>query len=141
MVLDLNDRLGFDVKASEVALMTAKSDALREVGLTVAQYASLLALRDNPGISGAGLARTCLVTPQASAAVLKTLEGKGLIRRTQDDWSRNTRPNRLTSDGERLVERADALAGAIEQRIFDTFTEAEREKLRELLVRFRGALD
>ena len=121
--------------------MTAKSDALREVGLTVAQYASLLALRDNPGISGAGLARTCLVTPQASAAVLKTLEGKGLIRRTQDDWSRNTRPNRLTSAGERLVERADALAGAIEQRIFDTFTEAEREKLRELLVRFRGALD
>lgn len=133
MVLDVSERIGFDIKAAEVALMTAKAAALKPLDLTVAQYAALLALRDNPGISGAGIARACLVTPQASAATLKTLESKGLVVRERDDWNRNSRPGRLSADGRALIVRADAAAGAIEQRIHDALSPADRKALRRLL--------
>lgn len=140
MGLDVGDRLGFDIKATEVALMAAKTEGLRSLGLTVAQYAALLALRDNPGISGAGIARACLVTPQASAAVLKTLEKKGLVERGRDDWSRGTRPGRLTPEGERVVAEADGRASAIEERVHAALTADQRAELRALLALCRDAL-
>lgn len=139
MALEVRQRLGYDIKAAEVAFMAAKADALRGLRLSVAQYAALLALRDNPGISGAGLARVCLVTPQASAATLKTLQTKGLIVREHDDWSRNTLPTRLSPDGVRLIDEADAAAGAVEQRMYDALTSDEREVLRRLLAKCRDA--
>jgi DNA-binding MarR family transcriptional regulator len=140
MALAVGERLGYDIKAAEVAFMTAKADALRSMGLTVAQYATLLALRDNPGISGAGIARACLVTPQASAATLKALEAKGLVVREQDDWNRNSRPNRLSAEGQRLIDLADAAAGAVEQRMYDALASADRDTLRRLLGQCRAAV-
>ncbi|MFJ9692030.1 MarR family winged helix-turn-helix transcriptional regulator [Kitasatospora sp. NPDC101183] len=140
MALTTNERLGYDIKATEVAFMAAKTEALRPLGLTVAQYAALLALRDNPGITGAGIARACLVTPQASAATLKTLEAKGLVVREQDDWNRNTRPNRLSEEGRRVTDLADTAAGAIEQRMYDALTPTDRDTLRRLLTHCRAAV-
>ncbi len=140
MTLAVGERLGYDIKATEVAFMRAKTEALRPTGLTVAQYAALLALRDNPGISGAGIARACLVTPQASAATLKTLEAKGLVVREQDDWNRNSRPNRLSEEGRRLTDLADSAAGAVEQRMYDALTPADRDALRRLLDQCRTAV-
>ncbi|WP_369182362.1 MarR family winged helix-turn-helix transcriptional regulator [Streptomyces sp. Y1] len=139
MALAASERLGYDIKAAEAAFMAAKAEALRPMDLTVAQYATLLALRDNPGISGAGIARACLVTPQASAATLKTLEAKGLVVREADDWNRNSRPNRLSEEGRRLVDRADRAAGAVEQRMHDALSPADRDTLRRLLGRCRAA--
>ncbi|MGW5522009.1 MarR family winged helix-turn-helix transcriptional regulator [Gordonia sp. NPDC003950] len=139
MALRIDERLGFDIKAAEVALMSAKSDGLRHLGLTVAQYAALLTLREHPGISGAGLARACLVTPQASAATLKTLEGKGLVERARDDWSRNTLTSRLTDEGTKLLAKADKVAVGVEQRVFDALTAQERQTLRRLLAACRSA--
>ncbi|MGW2822917.1 MarR family winged helix-turn-helix transcriptional regulator [Streptomyces sp. NPDC001443] len=140
MALAVGERLGYDIKATEVAFMTAKAEALRPMGLTVAQYAVLLALRDNPGISGAGIARACLVTPQASAATLKTLEAKGLVVRELDDWARNSRPNRLSDEGRRLIDLADSAAGTVEQRMYDVLAPADRDVLRRLLAQCRTAV-
>lgn len=140
MALDVGERLGFDIKSTEVALMGRKAALLREVDLTVAQYAALLTLRDNPGISGAGIARACLVTPQAAAAVLKTLEAKGLVQRESDDWNRTTRPTRLTATGTRVLKDADARASGIEQKVHDALTATERATLRLLLEKCRASL-
>ena len=140
MALHSDDRLGLDIKQTEQVLMTAKTRALRGLGLTVAQYAALLTLREHPGISGAGLARACLVTPQAAAAVLKGLVERGLVERVDDDWNRNVRPAALTADGVGLLKDADELASAIEQRILDALTEREQRSLRRLLEKCREAI-
>lgn len=121
--------------------MAAKAEALRPFGLSVAQYAVLLTLRDHPGISGAGIARACLVTPQATAATLKVLEEKSLLTRALDDWNRASRPARLTAEGERVVAAADAAASAIEQRVHDALTSQQRAALRHLLGRCREAIE
>lgn len=140
MGLDPELRLGGDIKQTEQLLMTTKAAALRELGLSVAQYAALLTLSIHPGISGSGLARACLVTPQAAAAVLKTLTARGLVTRSADDWNRNVRPSRLTADGESLLAAADERASAIEQRMLDALTPTQQETLRRLLRTCRDAV-
>jgi DNA-binding MarR family transcriptional regulator len=70
------------VKRAEQAMIRAKSAALKFVGLTPAQYVALLELDQQPGITAATLARSCLVTPQAMMILLKTMEQQGLISRS-----------------------------------------------------------
>ena len=140
MNLAPEQRLGVDIKQTEQVLLATKAAALRALDLTVPQYAALLTLRHHPGISGAGLARACLVTPQAVAAVLKTLVARGLVRRHDDDWNRNARPATLTEDGETLLADADVRAAAIEQRILDALRPDEQDTLRALLARCRTAI-
>jgi DNA-binding MarR family transcriptional regulator len=140
MGMPLEERLGMDLKRVEQELMAAKHAAVKVAGLTVPQYAALFALAGNPGISGAALARTCLVTPQAMTGVLKNLEERGLIERTPHRWHRNVLETRLTAKGSLALAKADERAAAIERRIFEEFTAAERDILRILLGRFSKAI-
>ncbi|WP_405687816.1 MarR family winged helix-turn-helix transcriptional regulator [Streptomyces sp. NBC_00057] len=135
MGMTADERLGMDIKRTEQALMAAKSAALKGVGLTVAQYAALFVLAENPGISAAALARTCLVTPQAMAAVLKNLEERGLVTRSAHPWHQKMLETRLTDTGRETARLADEQAVRIERRLADEFTPQERDTLRGLLAR------
>lgn len=140
MGLATSERLGLDIKRAEQTLMAAKTAALRKHDLTVAQYAALYALAENPGISGAGLARASLVTPQAAAAVLKALEARGLVERSRNDWNHNVRESALTEAGRALLAEADDAAADIEQRMHDALSDRERAQLRTLLDRCGAAI-
>ncbi|MGC4945572.1 MarR family winged helix-turn-helix transcriptional regulator [Streptomyces sp. DT224] len=135
MGMTAGERLGLDIKRAEQALMAAKSAALKDAELTVAQYAALLALSDNPGISGAALARACLVTPQAMAGVLKHLEERGLIARSAHPYHQKMLETRLTEAGTETLRLADERAVRIERRIADALSPEERDTLRDLLAR------
>ncbi|MCX5343526.1 MarR family winged helix-turn-helix transcriptional regulator [Streptomyces atratus] len=141
MEMTADERLGMDVKRTEQALMAAKSAALKGVGLTVAQYAALFVLAENPGISGAALARACLVTPQAMAAVLKNLEERGLVTRSAHPWHQKMLETRLTDAGRETARLADERAVRIERRLADEFTPQERDSLRGLLARCVTAIE
>ncbi|MET8064936.1 MarR family winged helix-turn-helix transcriptional regulator [Micromonospora sp. NPDC005686] len=141
MGMPAGERLGLDIKRAEQALMAAKTAALRPANLTVAQYSALLALADSPGISGAALARSCLVTPQAMAAVLKTLEERGLVVRAPHRWHRHVLETHLTEAGQEALTVADGAAVRIERRLADTFTDEERRTLRHLLARGVQAIE
>ena len=45
-------------------------EKLRPQGVTTAQLQLLKAIRDEPGVSGAQLARSCYVTPQSAQSLL-----------------------------------------------------------------------
>ncbi|MCT2588844.1 MarR family transcriptional regulator [Streptomyces sp. N2-109] len=128
-------RLGLDIKRAEQALMSAKSTAVKAADLSVAQYAALLVLSQNPGMSAAALARACLVTPQAMTAVLKNLEQRALIKRTAHPWHQKMLETQLTEAGRQAVELADREAVRIERRLAEEFTGEERDTLRTLLSR------
>ncbi|MCO5973530.1 MarR family winged helix-turn-helix transcriptional regulator [Actinoallomurus soli] len=140
MGMPLGERLGMDLKRVEQELMAAKHAAVKVAGLTVPQYAALYGLAGAPGISGAALARACMVTPQAMTGVLKNLEERGLVERTPHPWHRNVLETRLTDQGRAALEKADARASAIERRIFEEFTPEERDTLRALLARVGKAV-
>lgn len=137
---DLDARLGTYVKLAERAIIAEKSVALRDYDLSVAQYATMMALYYVPGQSAAQLARTAAVTPQTMANVLSKLEDKRLIDRVPSDVHSRVNVVTLTAAGEALVLRADEGARNVEQRIRDEFTPEEGAQLRDLLRRLAVVL-
>lgn len=139
--LPVPERLGSHLKRAEQALNGAKQAALKPSGLTVPQYAALLRLADNPGMSAAALARACAVTPPTMNTVLKNLQERGLIERTPHEWHRNILETRLTAEGAAVLESADARAVKVERGLAAEFTDAERQALVDLLGRCVGFLE
>lgn len=133
--MPVSERLGSYLKRAEQALGAAKHAALRPAGLTVPQYAALLHLAENPGISAAALARACAVTPPTMNTVLKNLRERGLIERTPHEWHRNILETRFTDEGEKVLADADARAVLVERGLAAEFSEEERATLIALLGR------
>ncbi|MFJ8671930.1 MarR family winged helix-turn-helix transcriptional regulator [Streptomyces sp. NPDC093589] len=129
------ERLGSHIKRAEKALNATKHAVLKPAGLTVPQYAALLVLAERPGISAAGLARACAVTPPTMNTVLKNLQERGLIERTPHQWHRNVLETSLTEEGKAVMADADARAVRVERALAAEFTAEERESLTDLLGR------
>src|ERR1700726_2746006 len=110
----VDDRLGHMVKSLEQELSGAKDAALRPMGLTVPQYSALLVIADTPGISGAELARRCLVTPQTMTTVLGNLTVKGLIERRTVPGQGRAMETTITRSGKTLLARADKKVEEVE---------------------------
>ena len=93
-------------------------EQLRPQGVTTAQLHVLKVIRDEPGGSGAQLARACYVTPQSAQALLKGLENDGWITRTKDRVNDRILIAQLTPSGEELLQTAEKLARVIEKRLW-----------------------
>src|ERR1700719_1137251 len=77
-------------------------EKLRPQGVTTAQLHVLKVIRDEPGASGAQLARACYMTPQSAQALLKSLEHGGWITRTKDPENERILIAQLTPSGGEL---------------------------------------
>jgi DNA-binding MarR family transcriptional regulator len=129
------ESLGKLLKRTEQTLLRAKSAAVNTVGLTLSQYVALAELAERPGITGAELARACLVSPQAMMVVLKTMEEQGLIERTKHPRHQTVLEIHLTSVGRETLGAAREQAEPIEQRIASALSKEELQTLRTLLPR------
>jgi DNA-binding MarR family transcriptional regulator len=138
---EIAGRLGDTVKRAEQAVATEKTNALRELDLTVPQYTVLLALSYTQGASGAQLARICLVTPQTMTTVLANLEAKGLIQRMPSAVHQKVLVTTLTRAGRALLKKADVKVRAVEDRLNAAFDADERATLTQLLARATKVLN
>ncbi|TWP52356.1 MarR family transcriptional regulator [Lentzea tibetensis] len=138
--MPMSERLGGDIKRVEQDLMAAKAAAVKPCGLTVPQYAALLALTENPGMPAASLARLCLVTPQTMTTILQNLVAMGLVERTPHPWHGNVLETRVTEAGLAAFDRADEQAAQVEKRLAAEFSDEERRILRALLARCSKSL-
>jgi DNA-binding MarR family transcriptional regulator len=125
----LESRIGYQLKRAEHVLRLEMDGALREVGLTTPQYAALSVLGDEPGLSGAELARRCFVTPQTMNAIVVNLEAVGLVLRTSHPEHGRVLQAYLTAAGEELVSRAHEIVEAIEKRMLAALDPEERLQL------------
>lgn len=135
------ERIGSYLKRAEQAMAAAKTAALKPAGLTVPQYAALLYLDENPGISAAALARLCGVTPPTMNTVLGNLRERGLIERTPHAWHKNVLETRLTDKGAAVMRDADQRAIHVERTAAAEFSAAELKSLRSLLIRCADRFD
>jgi DNA-binding MarR family transcriptional regulator len=140
MSMPIDQRLGHHLKRAEQELIAAKHAALRPFKLSTPQYTVLLVLWEEPGLSGAGLARRCLVTPQTMSSVLGTLEGRGLVERKPHPIHNHILEARLTRTGRSLLAKADVPAMAVEEALDAEFNAKERQQLLKLLARCTTAL-
>lgn len=113
----------------------AVDEAIRAHGVTTAQIGLMNRLIDEPGLSGAELARRLLITPQAAQLALTTLERRGLVERKPDPNHGRIIRTFLTEEGRRVTDvcLADAVKG--EEKLLEVFDAEERRMFRILLLR------
>jgi DNA-binding MarR family transcriptional regulator len=141
MPLPVHERIGHRIKRVEQELVSAKHSVLRLFKINVAQYHVLLALSREPGLSGAALARRCMVTPQTMSSVLGTLGDRGLVERTPHPLHQHVLESRLTVSGRELLGRADAEVTRVERKLIEAFTPGEAGRFLGYLDRCLEVLD
>ena len=92
-------------------------------------------LSNEPGLSGAELARRLLISPQGVQLALTALERRGLVERKQDPQHKRILQAYLTDQGRDVVATVVSDAVAAHEKVFGVLSADEQETLRELLGR------
>jgi DNA-binding MarR family transcriptional regulator len=138
--VDVDRSIGLALKRAAVSLNAAMEEELRPLGLTVSQYACLEQLRRRPEQSSAQLARAMFVTRQSMNEVLRGLQARRLLDRSDDADRGRARAARLTRDGAALLTRASRAVAGVEERMLTGLDPASRDRLRDDLERCIAAL-
>lgn len=128
-------RPGYLLKRVQHALRGRMDAALRPVGLTTPQYSVLTAVRADPGISNATLARETFVTAQTMQAIVTNLERDGLILRQADPSHGRILRTGLTDHGRETLIRADQVVSGVESAMIRSLSDGEVATLIDLLGR------
>jgi DNA-binding MarR family transcriptional regulator len=108
-------------------------EKLRPWGVTAAQLHVLAKLEHEPGISGARLARACMVTPQTTQVLLRGIEENGWIRRTKHPENERILLAHLTPSGKRILARSRTAVGQVYDQMLDGLATRDVRVLEGLL--------
>ena len=128
-----NQRIGYRLKEVQSLLRSRMEEALRPLGITVAQYVCLEILKSTPGASNAELARQAFVTRQTMNTLLRGLQERGLIERATHATKGRALPTMLTPQGEQMLAQATGRIREIEQRMVGGLSDTQRQELWDLL--------
>jgi DNA-binding MarR family transcriptional regulator len=142
-VRDAKDDVGYQFKRLGAALRQQLDCALRRqgVGLSLAHMAALFALADEPGATGAMLARHEMITAQAMNTVLRRLERDGYIGRKPQPNNRRADCWQVTAAGVRQLARGRAAGAPVFRRMLAPLTAREQAELQRLLARCVAAVE
>ena len=96
-------------------------------------------LADEPGLSGAQLARRLLITPQGAQLALTSLERSGLVERKPDPAHGRILRAYLTDQGREVTAAVYADAVAAHNEVFGVLDDDEQKALHDLLGSGGGA--
>jgi DNA-binding MarR family transcriptional regulator len=134
----IDDNLLWLLKQAFHYSLRTVNDAIANHGVTTAQIGLMNQLADEPGLSGAQLARRLLITPQGVQLALTTLERSGLVERKPDPNHGRIQRAYLTEQGRKTTKSCTADALAANEQLFAVLNADERETLASLLVRIVG---
>ncbi len=100
--------------------------AVRLHGVTAPQLGVLSWIMEEPGTSGAEVARRMHITPQAAQLSLRDLERKGLVERTPDPSGRKLMQSFLTEKGETVLASCVADVKDVYRELLGDFSTEER---------------
>jgi DNA-binding MarR family transcriptional regulator len=115
------------------AFRRACEEHLRELGLSMSQYAVLRALADAPGAPAAELARRTFVTRQSLQDVLAGLSTAGLAAVAAQPIAGRALPVTLTDAGQSILDQADEIVLDVEKRMVASLPPGEVQRLASLL--------
>jgi DNA-binding MarR family transcriptional regulator len=128
-----NLRVIYLIKRTELLVRTRLEASLRDLGVTVGQYAVLSLLALMPEASSAQIARSVGVTPQTMAETITAFEQQKLIRREQSSTHKRILEISLTSSGLALLKECDVRAKKAEAELFSGLEPKDVEHLRSVL--------
>ncbi|MEU4093555.1 MarR family transcriptional regulator [Streptomyces sp. NPDC026673] len=130
--------LSFLVRQAWLNMRGAMDGALSGLGLSVAQYASLLVLADQPGITIADLARAVASTRQSANELLAGLADQGLVERRRHPTDGRSQQVFLTDAGRERLDEARPVVRERERELEAGFSDEERRLARQWLRRMTG---
>jgi DNA-binding MarR family transcriptional regulator len=133
--MELTDKILWLLKQAFHFSLTTVNEAISGHGVTTAQIGLMRQLANEPGLSGAELARRLLITPQGAQLALAALERRGLVERKQDPQHGRIMQAYLTDDGRAVTSAVLTDALAAHERVFGVLTSEEQQQLHDLLVR------
>ncbi len=135
--------IAFLLKSVQHALRQTIDDAARRMNLPLnfPQFVALTELHQQPGSTGAQLARRAFVSAQTMNAVLLQLEPRGLIERGPHPDSLRAYSWRLTDNGRDLLDRANIMCTSVFSQMLAALDETETTNLESYLQRCLAALN
>lgn len=133
--MELTDNILWLLKQAFYFSLTTVNDAVSDHGVSTAQIGVLRQLANEPGLSGAELARRLLISPQGVQLALTALEKRGLVERKQNPQHGRILQAFLTDEGRSVAAAVVADAIAAHEKVFGVLTAEEQQTLRELLSR------
>jgi DNA-binding MarR family transcriptional regulator len=133
--MELTDNILWLLKQAFYHSLTTINEAMSAHGVSTAQIGVLRQLANEPGLSGAELARRLLISPQGVQVALTTLERRGLVERKKDPQHGRILQAYLTGAGREVAETVVNSALSAHEEVFGVLTAREQETLRELLGR------
>ncbi|MDX2677963.1 MarR family transcriptional regulator [Streptomyces sp. NY05-11A] len=128
------------VKQVELVVRSHLDELVKPSGITALQYTALTVLERHDGLSAAQLARDSFVTAQSIADLVRSLEGRGLIRRERNPRNRRELLILLTEEGRGLLERHAGPVRELEERMVRELTAHQEEQFRAALSKAWHAL-
>ena len=133
--MELTDNILWLLKQAFYFSLTTVNDAVSDHGVSTAQIGVLRQLTDEPGLSGAGLARRLLISPQGVQLALTALEKRGFVERRPNPQHGRILQAFLTEDGRAVAAAVVSDAVAAHEKVFGVLTAEEQRTLRDLLSR------
>lgn len=133
--MELSDNILWLLKQAFYRTLTTVNDAASHEGVPLAQIGVLRQLADDPGLSGAQLARRLLISPQGARTALTALERRGLVERRPDPGNGRILRAYLSARGREVATGFVADAVAAQSAVFGVLDVDEQKMLRELLGR------
>ena len=96
--------------------------------LTPVQYASLIAIRENPGIDATRISSLIAFDRSTLGKVLERIEAKGLVRRAGSVHDTRVKRVVLTAEGAQLLAAAEPAVCKGQDRLLASLTPAERDQ-------------
>lgn len=101
---------------------------MSEGGLTPRQFAVLLTVSQNEGLSQTNLVDRTGIDRSTLADIIRRMIKKGLLQRRRTKEDARAYAVRLTEEGNRVLRAADPVARKVDDRVLAALTAAERER-------------
>lgn len=134
-------RPGFLLRRAHQISAAVFEDECRSVALTPAQFGVLTVLRANPGLDQSTLARALGFDKVTVLRVLRGLEARGLVERTQSPSSRRNLSISLSPAGLALLEEAQKPAEQAYNRLMAPLAPEQQAQLVQLLQLLTASLE
>jgi DNA-binding MarR family transcriptional regulator len=116
-------------------------EVLGPLELEPGEFALLRAVAANEGEAQNALAERLHISPSWMVAIVDQLERRELLERKPHARDRRVRNLNLTATGKKLLKQAERQAQQFDRQVTDPLSEAELQKLLDLLERVAAALD
>lgn len=129
----LEDQIGHLLRRAHQRATQIFLERFENVDLTPTQWAAMARLASEKTASQNHLGRMTAMDPATIQGVIRRLEARGLVGRTDDPNDRRRTLLRLTEEGEAMVEAVKATAFEVSSRALAPLDDADRHHLLAML--------